>query len=361
MLTSSTFDDLKHSTKPYALDRFYNLPKSLAWLAENVNQIQFYIDQEGFRAVQPSFKLVGHSPESHRFDPDRTTDVVDFMPIRRYIFFFHYAALDSPPIIRRLTINGEESRDYMSRQASLSLKTNGVYTVRGSETSALAVTNSTAETLKLKWKFDYLVDDRRNELTGKVIPGEKTLTPLTFSCSPSLLHPVQGKKINLVHILKKSVVGKLAAEKVEPPGMPTSLVSAPPSLLAAKKMATTSARPANSGSHSANLQPWRFHRRVRSHATKDTLVTEAKSINAEFPCGQPPSTKGVENTLSARRHRRASSACENGQREFTRRLPLQPLPANGQNVTPAIPGQQILPRTQLLALLSAGESVSEND
>ncbi|KAG8688881.1 hypothetical protein FRC08_011216 [Ceratobasidium sp. 394] len=65
------------------------------------------------------------------------------------------------------------------------------------------------------WKFEYLVEDRRAS-TGAVIPGEKILTPLTFSCAPELLIPEQGKKVGLLRVMKKSVIPKISASKLDP-------------------------------------------------------------------------------------------------------------------------------------------------
>lgn len=57
--------------------------------------------------------------------------------------------------------DGADDKDYISRQASLSLKGNGVYTVQGTESKG-----------KLMWKFEYVVDNRRAP-SGYDIPGEK--------------------------------------------------------------------------------------------------------------------------------------------------------------------------------------------
>lgn len=52
----------------------------------------------------------------------------------------------------------------------------------------------------------------------------QTLTPLTFSCAPELLIPEQGKKVKLLHVMKKSMTPKISALKMDPPlvsGTPT--------------------------------------------------------------------------------------------------------------------------------------------
>ncbi|KIY73473.1 hypothetical protein CYLTODRAFT_320775, partial [Cylindrobasidium torrendii FP15055 ss-10] len=188
------------------------LPQALSWLYNM--SIGLLIDQEGFRSINPTLKFVGYSSTSQSLDQmDTEGGVAQFMPQKREAFSFHYALFDAMPILRRVTVNGKESRDYISRQASLNLKTNGVYTIRGAETLYTKKKGHDPAT-KLRWKFDYMVDDRKDRPTGQIMDGEKTLTPLTFSCSPLLLHPDQGKKIRLMHVMKKSVVAKLVAEKV---------------------------------------------------------------------------------------------------------------------------------------------------
>ncbi|KAJ6604790.1 hypothetical protein DFH09DRAFT_821654, partial [Mycena vulgaris] len=193
------------------------LPESLSWLKDIV--LDLLVDQESFRAIHPTFKLVGLPKQARGWDSS-DGGLALFRPVKRETFNFHYAPLDGLPILRRLTVNGDESRDYISRQASLSLKTNGVYTVNGSESSHLPPScfelgNFSRDSTKLKWQFDYLVNDRL-ELSGRVVDGEKTMTPLSFLCSPWLLHPSQARKMKFMHIIKKSVTTKLVAEKLEP-------------------------------------------------------------------------------------------------------------------------------------------------
>jgi hypothetical protein len=313
------------------VDNLPHLPESLSWFKHNVKHLELFIDQEGFRAVQPSFRLVGFSSFSRSLDIDSTTGVVDFMPIRREAFFFHYSALDSSPVIRRLVVNGEESKDYISRKAALCLKLNGVYTIRGIETSALAVTDSKAEISKLKWRFDYAVDDRRND-AGKILPGEKIVTPLTFSCSPWLLHPVQGKKVRLVQIVKKAFMGKLAAEKVEPPQQ------------SARSVLPNSTT--NCDLPTAGVQLWGPHQRTGSYAPKNTPLTETKHITLHTDSGDRSLTK-VDNKPTC--HSRASSMEE---KERSIRSPLMPLPMNGANTLSV---QEILPNSELSALLPIDE------
>ncbi|KAF8922002.1 hypothetical protein CPB85DRAFT_1247133 [Mucidula mucida] len=232
-------------------------------------------------------------------------------------FHFHYALFDGLPILRRVTVNDDESHDYISRQASLSLKSNGVYTIRGTETSILDPKSASApDGVKLRWKFDYMVDDRRAEGTGKILEGEKTLTPLTFSCSPLLLHAQQGKKIRLMHIVKKSVVSKLMAEKVEPPRARSISPHSSPVFQVSPKKPHASSVP-SAKNHPAIARVWNIHRRAHSHVPspeahdhKRMRGPSRSSIASEMvdymSVGSQPDDSS---TLSARR-RRASSAGE---------------------------------------------------
>ncbi|KAG8731752.1 hypothetical protein FRC11_002543 [Ceratobasidium sp. 423] len=126
-------------------------------------------------------------------------------------------------MLRRLTINGVQDRDYLSREASLSVKSNGVYTVKGTEDRG-----------RFEWKLEYLVEDRRGP-SGAVIPGEKTLTPLLLTCAPELLIPEQGKKVKLLHVMRKSMTPRIHSSKMEPP-----MVSSTPKSVASSEKSTPS-------------------------------------------------------------------------------------------------------------------------
>jgi hypothetical protein len=78
-----------------------------------------------------------------------------------FAMFHLFQVLDSPPVLRRLTVNGDMN-DYISRQAALTLKENGVYAVESTEDKG-----------SFAWKFEYLVEDRRIPESGKVMDGEK--------------------------------------------------------------------------------------------------------------------------------------------------------------------------------------------
>ncbi|KAH7916465.1 hypothetical protein BJ138DRAFT_474983 [Hygrophoropsis aurantiaca] len=305
-----TNSEISQDASPYS--KFAFLPKDLAWLKDVT--IELWIDQEGFRAIKPTLRLMGYSPRARSLHPygtvhasgtDLTAGVAEFMPVKREAFAFHHAVLDGTPTLRRVTVDGDESRDYISRHASLNIKSSGVYTVLGTETTSLAIAGvdtrgrggSRFDHIKLQWKFDYLVDDRRVDGNGKAMQGEKTLTPLTFSCSPLLLHPLQGKKVGLMHVVKKSVATKLAAEKLEPPRRPR-----PKDVQLHPGYKTPS--PRNMGSHSRS--------RSDAHAKESAAVLRSTATNSTLVPGGRMGTLGITEQVQYTRRRRASSAGEHG-------------------------------------------------
>jgi len=247
------------------------LPPHLAWL-QNVT-ISLYIDQEGFRGVVPAFKLVGYTKPvppiysshvgmrqlltsgnngsasstsikqfSELIDQEPTDQdlaanpdvgMAEFIPFKRESFVFHHSALDTPPLIRRLSVNGDESRDYLSQHACLGIKSSGgfqVYAVRGSEVRRGSCGEDMAgrseggiysSPIRFQWRFEYMVEDKRKADGTKAGGGEKFLTPLRFICSPGLLRSKQGRKVTVLNVWKKSIQPRLVASKVEP-SSPTS-------------------------------------------------------------------------------------------------------------------------------------------
>ncbi|KAJ7706036.1 hypothetical protein B0H17DRAFT_1192586 [Mycena rosella] len=321
--------DVRPRQQPHSpREREISLPANLSWLKDTV--FQLLIDQEGFRAIHPTFKLVGLLKQARGWD-SLDGGLALFRPIKRETFIFHYAPLDGLPILRRLTVNDDESRDYISRQASLSLKTTGVYTVQGSESPHLSYlesgdSNIGPDNVKLRWKFDYLVNDRL-EPSGRIVDGEKIVTPLSFTCSPWLLRPSQAIKMKFMHIVKKSVTTKLVAEKLEPP-LPAQFVQPP------------HVKPAVN-----HHRMWTLHRRVQStQADEPKPKKKSGSVRraGENSEGRRGRDENQEHSFVGRR-RRASSAGEG-------RRPIQ------DSTTPYPPAnplaKHIVPRAQLAELLN---------
>ncbi|KAJ3863016.1 hypothetical protein EV359DRAFT_82761 [Lentinula novae-zelandiae] len=294
---------------PVRMSPHAELPRNLGWLRDTV--VEILIDQEGFRSITPTFRFAGYSTNTRSLDSSKKViegGAAQFVPISRQTFNFHYAPFDGQPVLRRISINGS-SRDHVSRQATMCLKSNGVYIVRGSETSIIPAKevsgDSSTEAPKLRWKLDYFVDDRRGSGRRE---GEKTFTPLTFSCSPLLLHPLQGKKIRLMHVMKKNVVTKLVAERMELPNA-TSRRSSSPLLCEA----APSSPPPLTRTDPSKAHLWNLHRRFQSHGHPRTLErSESSGAKASSPLGSNRMNgfynRGQQSV--SQRHRRASSAGE---------------------------------------------------
>ncbi|KAG6910518.1 hypothetical protein DXG01_009937 [Tephrocybe rancida] len=311
----------------------YGLPENLSTAT-----VEILIDQEGFRGVFASFKYIGLSVFGPSGGGGRNIAHAQFRPTKRQAFNFHYAALEALPVLRRITVNGEESRDYISRQASLGLKSNGVYFVQGCEALSFPLPEGAAPASKLHWRFEYLVDDRRIDTAGKHLSdGEKILTPLSFSCSPLLLHPLQGKRVRLMQVMVKSVIPKLVAEKMEPPKFP-------PNIEPRSDSGTRSIPPP-----SYATDPRRNH---NSHKRSATIwVPHVVGSDLEAP-PLPTNTACEQRPAQPNRRRRASSA---GERSLPGGSLLSPyvgqLPRGSSPIC-----QNIIPPSRLIALADEGTS-----
>ncbi|THH03958.1 hypothetical protein EW145_g5875 [Phellinidium pouzarii] len=221
-----------------------NLPvpylRHAQWLRDTV--VELWIDQEGFRAIRPKFYLASvsnglpHSPRSDqrtlrgKEDDPLYTTVAEFLPVSRTPHFFHYAALDRAPTLNRITVNGDETRDYIARTATLLLREDGVFFVHGTEDNRI----EPERIVRLNWRFEYFVSSRRPD-GRSAHRGEKVLTPLSFSCTPALLDRARANKVKVLHIMKKTLFPNFVAQKLEPPDLPmlttrlssSSLVSIP--------------------------------------------------------------------------------------------------------------------------------------
>ena len=319
-------------------EHFHQPQENFTWIKDIT--VQCLVDQEGFRTAQPSFKLSGivhlrSSLESQTPGPATAR----FRPITRQSFHFHHAALESPPILRRVTTNYQETHDYVSRQAHLTLKNNGVYVVHGHESCV----DHDGQAQKLSWQFEYLVDDRRIDVSGRVIEGEKILTPLTFSCSPELLLPAQGKRINIMHVFKKGVAPKLSAEKLQPPGTLNGSPESPGGLSLGK------------------THGWSLHRRVQSHGMR-----QHKTVNSRAGIHTGTNSRRSLRTADENvnedefgRHRRASSVGDHSHAASysSKTLRNPPIIKNTvpSTVTLPLPSRHIIPPSRLAELFDNTE------
>ncbi|KZV74063.1 hypothetical protein PENSPDRAFT_648265 [Peniophora sp. CONT] len=268
--------------------RFASLPIALSWLKDTT--VELLIDQEGFRSTRPAFVLKGYTgppPRADGYPPTLTDHLLhgraDFMPVQRKELVFHHSSLDALPVLRRVYVGGDEAHDYVGREARLALKGTGAYTVRGAEpvhipshplplsqTRGLPNLPPHAE---LTWQFDYFVNERRRKdgQPWKAEGGEKALAPLLFACAPGVLAPAQARKVRIVQVVRKSVAGKLVAERIAPP------------MLAGAGSKAAPARRAR-GAENENGQANRGHRRARSQAqaievqVKTTVMSSSASV-----------------------------------------------------------------------------------
>ena len=178
--------------------------------------LRIHVDQERFREVSPTFVFHGFKEAALKKGDviaDRRAErgekdgaayaassagpsnvLVEYKMHRTESFCFHYSVssalcclghanaisslqpLDSSPTVRKLTVDGDDKHDYLSREAALILKTNGLYSVKASELKGTAM-----------WQFTYSVEDRKN-FAGDKIPGEKVMVsdPFGIPVSDSL-------------------------------------------------------------------------------------------------------------------------------------------------------------------------------
>ncbi|EED80481.1 predicted protein [Postia placenta Mad-698-R] len=194
---------------------FSGLPGTLGWLRST--HFELWIDQDNSRTFRPVFKLTGYTNDSSE-DHEAylvnalTFGLADFMPVTRQEFLVNAVSKTNATLtLRRLTMAGDESKDYISQVASLPTDEDGVYSVSGVE---LFDVQASLAPLALRWKFEYFV---HNALDASASEG-RFFTPLRFSCSPGLLHPTHGKKkTRLMELFTRTPSARLRAEKMSAP------------------------------------------------------------------------------------------------------------------------------------------------
>ena len=127
--------------------------------------ISLVIDQEGFREVEASLVFARFIPDTHSFE---------YLVAQKAPLPYNCSKMQNDPVLRKLMVPVYGEKDFLTRQACLSITNNGVWEVCGKEgRNGL-------------WRFTYEVEDRLS-LTGKAKPGEKNIVPLRFTCSPEVL------------------------------------------------------------------------------------------------------------------------------------------------------------------------------
>ncbi|WRT69870.1 uncharacterized protein IL334_006861 [Kwoniella shivajii] len=190
--------------------------------------IQLWIDQEGTREHKSSLKYMRSiKPSVFREREEKAlqqaaiwcespTRPENFQqsgcwefgmdPKERDKWYFHHAALEGLPVLRRLTINGDDKYDFLSRGATLQIKEPGVYSVCGQEDRG-----------RSEWKFEYLVQHKISLNTGEVVPNERIIVPLGLYVSPNFFNHDRALKTSLLNLFKKSLASNIMSEKVRPP------------------------------------------------------------------------------------------------------------------------------------------------
>lgn len=160
-----------HSSSPAAKQAAYQLFQENYDCEEAYNEtdappnIALVIDQEGFREVEATLNFVSFNLDSHTFE---------YAVQEKTSLPYNWSKMQSDPVLRKLMVPLYGEKDFLTRQASLTLKDNGVWEVSGREGR------------KGNWKFTYQVEDRLT-LLGKAKSGEKNIIPLRFTCSPEVL------------------------------------------------------------------------------------------------------------------------------------------------------------------------------
>lgn len=127
--------------------------------------ISLVVDQEGFREVEAGLVFARFIPDTHSFE---------YLVAEKTPLPYNCSKMQSDPVLRKLLVPIFGEKDFLTRQACLSISNNGVWEVCGKEgRNGL-------------WRFTYEVEDRLS-LTGKAKAGEKNIIPLRFTCSPEVL------------------------------------------------------------------------------------------------------------------------------------------------------------------------------
>jgi hypothetical protein len=335
-----------HDALPSPGDTGYSLdlPPHLIWLSSI--KIELMIDQENFREIRPCLRLAGMTTASGG------QVMAEFKSMEQPAYHFHHSSFDPDPVLRRLVVDGDEEYDALSRLASLTLKGEGMYTVTGSEPLRSPTKNShtgsfhpfvtdsnqTLET-KASWKFVYNVADRLSP-TGQRVPGEKTLTPLSFSCAPRLLHADVGHRVSLLQVARKLTRSKLFAKLVSPV---KSLAPEMSSVAGARTPLTRS-------KEKENFPPsaWYVHSRQHSAASSKSIDDDTlRLIHKEnAPRQRPVSTSSSKLTAQVLDHPFSSGFALTDHHAIL----APPIP---------LPDRHILPHAELSLLITSFQTLSD--
>ncbi|CAH7681634.1 hypothetical protein BY996DRAFT_6420047 [Phakopsora pachyrhizi] len=184
-------------------------------VGELFRTLQIWFDQEGFREIAPIFTFSYYNRE----------DDLLYFTTDRVGYPFHYDPMQQVPIMRKVVapdyeeayalLEGKASRnaagrrDFISRQASLNMKTEGKYKVEDTE----------GKGGKWIWRLVYEVEERKS-LMGRPMCGERAFIPITFACSPEVLDPSHARKPTFLNAIIKNIGSKKAAIALDAQGRP---------------------------------------------------------------------------------------------------------------------------------------------
>ena len=123
----SSYVGPSHSPAPRPKRGLSEVPPTLNWLHDIC--FQLWIDQEGSRAIRPTFRLVGFNPSSgtslfptsgSELWADTTHPLTHglalFRPMLQVTSVYHHGTLDTPSVLGRLTLADREDKYYIFRQ-----------------------------------------------------------------------------------------------------------------------------------------------------------------------------------------------------------------------------------------------------
>ncbi|GAA5991937.1 hypothetical protein JCM5350_005826 [Sporobolomyces pararoseus] len=145
--------------------------------------LQLLIDQEGFRDAKIEFVYTGEDAETGLLEFQAKRPAVG---LEREGWPFHVGFLQVPPRLRRLHLNGNDSVDYLRREASLSIgNKDGVYKVSSHSKIDLELAQVGQDIEGPYFSFAYETKRRLN-LVGRPMKGERvsnfTSLEIDISC-----------------------------------------------------------------------------------------------------------------------------------------------------------------------------------
>ncbi|KAK0532663.1 hypothetical protein OC834_002501 [Tilletia horrida] len=216
-------------------------PKSKGgWASHLSGGLTLHVDQDSQRSVQINLSYLSYDPFGRaealvpattegarpatpkrskaglKAEDEESTGILEFGPMQGvddgWVFQSSSpGGTSTAPILRHLTVGPELKADVLTRQAKLSLCTDGVHEVSGSEKKG-----------KLGWRFMYRVEPCLDSVGRAVASGEKIMRPLKFLCSATLLEPSRAQKSRLINLVRKQVNANLISTPVRSPASASS-------------------------------------------------------------------------------------------------------------------------------------------